>query len=255
MFEEEMARYNLLVAAYKNIVAGKMDPQDYKDYNEILFSAHNCGIEGNSFTVDETRTLKEKGLGMVPHGKSLLEAVEMMDHFRAYEFLLSNVDQPLTEHLLKETHKLLMENTMGYRTAHSNPGRPGEYTTTDMTAGDTIFGDHTVLIQRVPGLLAATQQALEKGETHPVIIAARFHGYFEYFHPFRDGNGRLGRLFSNFILLKKDLPLLIIEKERREAYIQALKMIRTEKTDEYLISFFFRTAIRAMEQAINEKRV
>ena len=37
-----------------------------------------------------------------------------------------------------------------------------------------------------------------------MIIAARFHGFYEYLHPFRDGNGRLGRLMSNFILLKKN---------------------------------------------------
>ncbi len=190
---------------------------------------------------------------MIPQGKTLLEAVEMMDHFRAYEYLLSNLDKPLTEDLLKKTHKLLMENTMAYRTAQNNPGMPGEYTTTDMVAGDTIFGDHTELIKKIPILLLNTQKALDKGETHPMIISARFHGYFEFLHPFRDGNGRLGRLLSNFILLKKDLPLLIIEREDREEYIKALRMIRTERTDEYLLAFFFQTAIAGMQKAIREK--
>ncbi len=254
MFEKEIAEYDLVVARYKKIIQEKMSPEDYKEYNEVLFSAHSCGIEGNTFTVDETRTLKEKGLGMIPQGKSLLEAVEMLDHFRAYEYMLSNLDKPLTENLLKETHKLLMENTMAYRTAHNSPGTPGEYTTTDMTAGETIFGDHKVLIKRVPSLLDSTQQALDKGETHPMIISARFHGFFESLHPFRDGNGRLGRLFSNFILLKKGCPLLIIEKKDREAYIKALRMIRTERTDEYLTSFFFKTAIKGMENAIQQKK-
>ncbi|MCD8179802.1 MAG: Fic family protein [Tannerellaceae bacterium] len=254
MFEKEIAEYEKVVESYKEKIADKMAPGDYMVYNEILFSAHSCGIEGNTFTVDETRTLKEKGLGMIPQGKTLLEAMEMLDHFRAYEYLLSNLDKPLTEDLLKETHRLLMDNTMAYRTAQNNPGIPGTYTTTDMAAGDTVFGDHTQLIKRVPVLLQSTQDALDKGETHPMIISARFHGYFESLHPFRDGNGRLGRLFSNFILLKKDKPLLIIEREDREGYIKALRMIRTERTDEYLISFFFQTAIRNMQKALREKK-
>lgn len=80
-----------------------------------------------------------------------------------------------------------------------------------------------------------------------------FHGFYEYLHPFRDGNGRLGRMFTNFILLKKDQPILIIPREKREEYISALRFIRKERTDEYLIDFFFNTAIERMQSEIEEK--
>ena len=65
-----------------------------------------------------------------------------------------------------------------------------------------------------PRLLQRPSIPLRK--IHPMIIAARFHGFYEYLHPFRDGNGRLGRLMSNFILLKKEQPLLIIPGSQRE---------------------------------------
>ena len=106
-----------------------------------------------------------------------------------------------------------------------------------MCAGDTIFGDHEQLIKQVPRLLQSTQQVLDSGKIHPMIIAAKFHGFYEYLHPFRDGNGRLGRLMSNFILLKKNKPLLIIPGSQREEYITALKYIKKERTDEFLIDF------------------
>lgn len=80
-----------------------------------------------------------------------------------------------------------------------------------------------------------------------------FHGFYEYLHPFRDGNGRLGRMFTNFILLKKEQPILIIPREKREEYISALRFIRKERTDEYLIDFFFNTAIERMQSEIEEK--
>lgn len=254
MDEKQIAQYDDLVAKYKKIVSEGFSRQDFIEYNEILFSAHSCAIEGNSFSVDETRTLKEKGLGMIPQGKTLLEAFEMLDHFQAYEYLIKNLDKPLSEELLKETHRLLTEPTLAFRTHHDDqPSQPGEYTTVDMCAGDTIFGDHNELIKRVPLLLESTQEAMDSGEVHPMIIAAKFHGFYEYLHPFRDGNGRIGRMFTNFILLKKEQPILIIPREKREEYIAALKFIRREGTDEYLIDFFFKTAVQRMQHEIEEK--
>lgn len=254
MDERQIAQYDDLVAKYKQIVSEGFSRQDFIEYNEILFSAHSCAIEGNSFSVDETRTLKEKGLGMIPQGKTLLEAFEMLDHFQAYEYLIKNLDKPLSEELLKETHRLLTEHTLAFRTHHDDqPSRPGEYTTVDMCAGDTIFGDHNQLIKRVPLLLESTQKAMDSGEVHPMIIAAKFHGFYEYLHPFRDGNGCIGRMFTNFILLKKEQPILIIPREKREEYIAALKFIRREGTDEYLIDFFFKTAVQRMQHEIEEK--
>ena len=255
MEDKLISRYDILVNRYKELVSEKLSRKDFIEYNEILFSAHSCAIEGNSFSVDETRTLKEKGLGMIPKGKTLLEAFEILDHFQAYEYLLKNLDRPLTEELLKETHRLLTEHTLSYKTQYDEiPSNPGEYTTVDMCAGDTIFGDHEQLIKQVPRLLQSTQQVLDSGKIHPMIIAARFHGFYEYLHPFRDGNGRLGRLMSNFILLKKEQPLLIIPGSQREEYITALKYIKKERTDEFLIDFFFRTSIKRMEQEIEEKK-
>ena len=255
MYEDLIPQYDSLVAEYKKIISDRFSKADFIEYNEILFSAHSCAIEGNSFSVDETRTLKEKGLGMIPHGKTLFEAFEILDHFQAYEYLLNNLDKPLTEKLLKETHRLLTEHTLEYKTRNDEvPSKPGEYTTVDMCAGDTIFGEHEKLIRQVPRLLESTQSAIDSGEVHPMVIAAKFHGFYEYLHPFRDGNGRLGRLMSNFILLKMGQPLLIIPSSNREEYIAALKYIKKERTDEFLIDFFFKTSINRLQYEISEKK-
>ena len=251
MFEKEIKEYENLLKIYLQKVTDRMATMDLRDYNEILFSAHSCAIEGNSFSVNDTRELKEKGLGVIPQGKTLFEAFEMLDHFEAYEYLFNQPEAPLTEKLLKETHRILTEHTFSYRYPDA---KPGEYTETDMCAGDTVFGEHEQLIARVPQLLASTQRALDEGKVHPMILAARFHGFYEYLHPFRDGNGRIGRLFSNFILHKAGHPIVIITQESKTEYINALRFIRTERTDEHLISFFFQTAIRRMQQEIDDKK-
>ena len=251
MFEKEIQTYESLLKVYRQKVTDRMAIDDLKEYNEILFSAHSCAIEGNSFSVNDTRELKEKGLGVIPQGKTLFEAFEMLDHFRAYEFLFNQPETPLSENLLKETHRILMEHTLSYRYPYA---KAGEYTDTDMCAGDTIFGEHEQLISRVPQLLSSTQRTMEEGKIHPIILSARFHGFYEYLHPFRDGNGRIGRLFSNFILHKAGHPIVIITNEKKDEYINALRHIRTERTDEHLISFFFQTAIERMQREIDEKK-
>ena len=228
MFEKEIEEYERVRANYQENIADRMSREQWMEYNEILFSAHSCAIEGNSFTVDDTRILREQGMAMIPVGRSLLECNEMADHF----------------------NRLVTEHTLAYRA----PGSiAGEYTTEDMAAGDTVFGDHEKLIARVPSLMMSTEKAIGDG-LHPLIVAAKWHGYYEYLHPFRDGNGRTGRLLSNFILLRAGHPLLIIELKDRSEYISALKQIRTEGSDEYLIEFFFKTAIGRMKDELSQKR-
>lgn len=249
-FEEEIKLYESLRCKYQALIINKMDREEYTNYNEVLFSTHSCAIEGNSFSVDDTRELKEKGLGMIPAGKTLFEAFEMLDHFEAFEYVMQNTQHPLDEALLKEINKRVTLHTISYR---SPKAIPGEYTTTDMAAGDTVFGDHEQLIAKVPKLLESTEKAIASAAVHPMILAARFHGFYEHLHPFRDGNGRTGRLVSNYILLRSGHPLLIIPSEARQEHISALRMIRTESTDEHLVRFFFKMAMRRMEDELKQK--
>src|SRR5215469_4898643 len=153
-----ISKYNNILKDYNSLIVSKFNEYDFKLYNEILFSAHNCGIEGNSFSVDDTRALKEQQLGNIPVGKTLFEAYEMLDHFKAYEYLFADLSSELSEDLLKKTHEILMNNTLSYRIKDAVAG---EYTNTDMAAGDTVFGDHKMLIEQVPKLLLQTQKILE----------------------------------------------------------------------------------------------
>lgn len=252
MYEKEIRDYEEVREKYQRKVVQPMSEKDFFDYAEVLFSAHSCAIEGNSFSVNDTRELKEKGLGMILRDKSLLEAFEMLDHFCAFEYMLQAArdKHPLDEGLLREVNRLCTLHTLSYRAADAIPG---EYTTCDMAAGDTLFGPHEELIARVPSLLQSTENALQRG-IHPMIVAARFHGFYEYLHPFRDGNGRTGRLLSNFILLRAGYPMFVIKSDLKDTYFTALRMIRKEGTDEHLISLFFNCAISGMKEAIEEKR-
>lgn len=242
-------RFEQVLPRWRKLVEGTMAEEDRRERAEVLFSCHSCAIEGNSYSVDDTRALKELNLGFTPQGKTLAETMEMLDHLHAYEYMESHLDESLTEDFIKHLHFLLTEHTMGY--LHEG-AKAGEYTDTDMCAGDTIFGDHEELVAHVPDLLRSTEAALSRG-LPPMEVVARFHGFFEHLHPFRDGNGRLGRLLVNFLLLRAGLPVLIIPLEKRAAYIDCLRLFRKESHD-FLIDFFYQVAADRLEAEIRQKQ-
>lgn len=70
MFEKEIEEYEHIRTEHQEKIADSMSREQWIEYNEILFSAHSCAIEGNSFTVDDTRILREQGMAMIPVGRS-----------------------------------------------------------------------------------------------------------------------------------------------------------------------------------------
>ena len=114
----------------------------------------------------------------------------------------------------------------------------GRYRTTDYGEERLTFGSHRSVaredvsvelnkhISVTNNLLAQLQELDEKITplqfVEECIKAALYlHAEFIKIHPFRDGNGRVGRLIITFILSKFDLPPLAIEIPRQE-YIQSL---------------------------------
>lgn len=106
MFEEDIHRYDLLAKEYVRQVVEPMGKAGFQKYSEIMLSCHSCGIEGSSFSVDDTRALFEEGLGYRPVGKSLLECQEMADHFAAYEWMHSQLDHAFDVELVPFSSRL-----------------------------------------------------------------------------------------------------------------------------------------------------
>jgi Fic family protein len=62
-----------------------------------------------------------------------------------------------------------------------------------------------------------------KNKLPAIVLAVVVHNQFEYIHPFEDGNGRVGRLLLNNILLKHKLPPVNISIKNRKKYYDTLK--------------------------------
>ena len=74
----------------------------------------------------------------------------------------------------------------------------------------------------------------ETKELHPLILAASLHYKFVRIHPFDDGNGRIARLLMNYVLLKNDLPPVIIKSNDKKNYLFALNQADTGNLDAFI---------------------
>jgi len=69
-----------------------------------------------------------------------------------------------------------------------------------------------------------------KASVHENIIKriARLHLTFEYIHPFVDGNGRIGRVINNYLLIREGFVPVNIKFIDREMYYQAFREFETK---------------------------
>lgn len=80
-------------------------------------------------------------------------------------------------------------------------------------------------------LISWTNLSLYEGKS-PLVVAALFHYHFITVHPFMDGNGRLARLLSNFILFSYGYNALYyasLEKQhekKRALYYRSLRKVQ-----------------------------
>ena len=71
-----------------------------------------------------------------------------------------------------------------------------------------------------------------------LILGAVVHNQFENIHPFRDGNGRVGRVLLNNILIKHNLPPININFKNRVGYYSSLKAYEKNKDLKPTINLF-----------------
>lgn len=158
---------------------------------------------------------------------------EVLNYIDALEWSLARRDElPLGARLIREMHRRLLAGVRG------RERMPGEFRTTQNwvgSAGSTIESARFVPPPPVelPALLADWERYAHEDLQVPLLVAnALLHYQFETLHPFLDGNGRLGRLLTVFLLVEHGRlpePLLYLSaylERDRERYYEALQTVR-----------------------------
>lgn len=96
----------------------------------------------------------------------------------------------------------------------------------------------------MPALVADWLADANRGpssDEHPMLFLAELHARLERIHPFRDGNGRVGRLATNLLLVRQGYPPAVIYKRDRARYLRALR--RADRDDAGPLAEMFARAV------------
>ena len=173
------------------------------------------------------------------------DILEVRNYMLALEFGLQQLKTlPICLRLIRDMHAILMRGVRG------DDKRPGEFRTVQNFIGNR--GDGIEKARFVPPPVREMDSALDAfekflhapGEFHPLIRLAMGHYQFEAIHPFRDGNGRAGRLLLAVSLCEHTgflIPPLYLSayfEKNRDAYMNHL--LRISQNSEWLswIHFF-----------------
>ncbi|KKU43453.1 MAG: hypothetical protein UX60_C0025G0008 [Berkelbacteria bacterium GW2011_GWA2_46_7] len=185
---------------------------------------HSLMIEGNIVSKQELRKIIGEGVA------SRHSAQEVLAYFEAavsaYELAFQQYkenDFQLTKPFVRQVHALM------FRGVDHFAYEPGAWRNGPIKIAQARV--EAPPHHKVEKLIESLVKTANQSAANPIRKAAVFHSIFEQIHPFPDGNGRVGRILLNYILIAHGLPNIAIkglETEKNE-YFSAL-----ESSDAYV---------------------
>jgi Fic family protein len=199
----------------------------------VEFTHDTNRIEGSSLTLLETADLITRGIS--PSSKPMRDIRETQLHAGLLSRLLIHPEPVDFPHLLA-WHKEMFGET--------KPDLAGRIRDFEVRIQGSKHIPPPPLEAR-PMLIELVRRIQRRaGELDAVERAALFHVQFENIHPFGDGNGRLGRLAMNLLLLQADYPMLNIPYVRRKGYYHALERASVLSSPQPFLLWLFRRYLR-----------
>lgn len=168
--------------------------------NQILATHYSTSIEGNPLSPQDVTNVV---LGdQVPTTKS---EKEVKNYFEIITKLpdFARDKKPITVEFTENLHKILMRGIEreDLGKVRHGPVFVGHKTDVEIVVKhNPPFHTESEIKKALKDLFSWLS---EETEFHPLIKAAIFHHQFAYIHPFFDGNGRLGRILTTYLLLQE----------------------------------------------------
>ena len=199
-------------------------------------------IEGNTLSEEEIEKLQEGW--SLPPSKEYLQ-VEVNNILEAFNTLLREIITEdkvsiVTPDLIKDFHYMI-----GKDLGEHFDAIPGRFRDDRRHVGTYLAPEHKYVPELIEKLCVWLGKEFHYSDGQDfataVIQAIVTHVYIEWIHPFGDGNGRTGRLFEFYILLRAGLPSIVshilsnfYNLTRPEYYRQLDRAIKKKDLTEFI---------------------
>jgi len=198
---------------YKNILKEIVKNPDIYDQFVLSLTYHTNKIEGSTLTEDETKAILFDNIALP--NKDIIEQLEVKNHQTTWQYLLNYFLKntfKIDETLILKLHSILMnsiKSDAGFYRKHAV----------------RIVGAYvpTANYLKVPRLMKQLIKDINYSRKDIISHVVVIHSRFEQIHPFSDGNGRIGRLIIQAMLLRKNLSPAIIKQKKKRVYDSYLR--------------------------------
>lgn len=222
-----------------------LEKTDWKKFKEDFVYNTNA-IEGSTVELDEVKELiEEKPKTKNPEELETLGVAKAIDYIK-------KTKEDFSVDLIKKLHEMCFEKSKSFA---------GEFRKKEVVIrnykGEVIHKG--VPVNKINEFLEEMEEWYyeNKDKFKPLVLAAIMHNQFEHIHPFEDGNGRVGRLLLNFVLLKNKYPPINIYLKDRQEYYRCLKEYsdshKLKPTVEFLIKQYKKTEKKETTKSKNKK--
>ncbi len=194
----------------------KLSEDEWRLFTE-LFTYNTNAIEGSEVKREEVKKILEENKW--PKDVKKGDVAETYGVAEAVNYIRKTKDI-ISLKLIKKIHQIVFKNSKSFAGKFRSKGI--EVAIRDRLRDIVHIGAPS---NRVKGLLEELIEWYEKnrGKYHPLVLASVIHNQFEVIHPFQDGNGRVGRLLLNNILIKNRFPPINIGFNNRRDYYAAIQ--------------------------------
>lgn len=206
----------------------------------------SLAIENNTLSIEQVTDVIE--------GKRVLgpeeDILAVKNANEAYK-LLENINPYQSEDLLR-VHKVMM-NKLVFEAGQIRTGQVGVYN----EKGEVIHLAPPA--EFVPEQIEQLFEWLKTSSTNMLIKSSIFHYEFEFIHPFRDGNGRMGRLWQTALLASWKpifawIPIESIIKDNQEEYYKAITYSTSQGKSNIFILFMLNCLNKAIKDLLDDTK-
>lgn len=203
---------------YKNIVNEILRNPDIRDQFILKLTYHSNNIEGSTLTELDTAAILFDNIALP--NKSLVEQLEAKNHQTALNYVFEYVEKgnEIDENFILKMHSILMNGIQPDAGAYRNHA-------VRIIGVNLPTANYASITKLIPNVI----KLINNKKKDVIKTTAEVHSEIERIHPFSDGNGRIGRLLMQAMLLKNNFAPAIIHQKNKQLYYTYLYKAQTKK--------------------------